>query len=381
MRSDSGPVAGYAGTRRLLSRRASRRGVALLAAAIYAVLSMVPQSVEAQHASARPYVSRSLAETIRLFNLDFRRRGEPLTGLILATPGDPGSNAKVLYTGECRKIDGLRRDFLDKYTYELGSEDTGFREMMEAYHYEIRVMEAGRAFWIPVQDIQLSCMPEELVVGDTVEISVRLRGGRFEHGVSDYFFTAHEFTSPRPDGVTYVTTRAQNYPPGRDPGVDLAVTSFAVSNLRAEPGYATETDAIRLLPEGATLSLIDRAPRGAFFHVIDAESGDEGWIHFAVIDRALTTEPREGSGFEAERTYTATAPTLTIENGTPKTLRLRLNGALYVLDPGASRELQLSAGPVSYYGWVAGALPDSGNERLENGFRYSWRFYIKTVQR
>lgn len=86
------------------------------------------------------------------------------------------------------------------------------------------------------------------------------------------------------------------------------------------------------------------------------------------------------SVFTKEYTGTDRAPTILVKNSTDRVLTLVFGGVKYELQ--ASQELTLNV-VAGVYGYTASAprvQSITGVSRYENGHRYSWEFYIKTVR-
>lgn len=57
-----------------------------------------------------------------------------------------GAEAKVVYTGESRQIEGVKRKLIDNYFTAIGR-----REMASFFQEEILVSEEGRGYWLPIE--------------------------------------------------------------------------------------------------------------------------------------------------------------------------------------------------------------------------------------
>jgi hypothetical protein len=159
-----------------------------------------------------------------------------------------------------------------------------------------------------------------------------------------------------------------------DPGFDLAVV--------VKDGAIRETAGIKgkllsSVKRGDFLSLVEKEPSANWYKVVQADSGTEGWIDGKFVVIKLTANKFTGPPLEEEDVAKNLAPEVSITNleeGT--TLRIRLNGKLYMIPPGTTKTVQLTEGKFIYYGWSPGIRPATGNSYLQKGKKYSWRFKI-----
>lgn len=160
-----------------------------------------------------------------------------------------------------------------------------------------------------------------------------------------------------------------------DPGYDLAVV-VKDGAIRETP---TATGKLVVsVKRNSFLSVVDRAPQGNFYRVVQSDTGDEGWIDGNLVVIKLTGSTETGPPLEEAAAATANAPPeVTIENEEENTtLRIRLNGKLYYIPPGTSKTVPVAAGKFTYYGWSPGIRPATGKSVLEKGKKYKWTFKI-----
>ncbi len=159
-----------------------------------------------------------------------------------------------------------------------------------------------------------------------------------------------------------------------DPGFDLAVV--------VKDGAIRETTGLKgkilsNVKRGAFLSLVDKVPSANWYKVVEADTGNEGWIDGRFIVIKLTSNTVTGPPLEEKDAADNAAPEVSITNLEEKTtLRIRLNGALYTIPPGATKTIQVKEGKFTYYGWSPGIRPATGNSLLKKGKKYSWTFKI-----
>jgi len=159
-----------------------------------------------------------------------------------------------------------------------------------------------------------------------------------------------------------------------DPGFDLAVV--------VKDGAIRETASVRgkllsSVKRGDFLSLVDKVPSLNWYKVVEADSGNEGWIDGKFVVIKLTANKFTGPPLEEEDVAKNLAPEVSITNLEEKTtLKIRLNGKLYMIPPGTTKTVQLTEGKFTYYGWSPGIRPATGSSVLQKGKKYSWRFKI-----
>lgn len=160
----------------------------------------------------------------------------------------------------------------------------------------------------------------------------------------------------------------------QDPGFDLAVV--------VKDGVIRETASLKgklltNVKRGAFLSLVDKVPTANWYKVVEADSGTEGWIEGKFVVIKLTSNTVTGPPLEEEDAANNAPPEVSITNleaGT--TLRIRLNGKLYMIPPGTTKTVQVAEGKFTYYGWSPGIRPATGNSILKKGKKYNWTFKI-----
>jgi tetratricopeptide (TPR) repeat protein len=128
------------------------------------------------------------------------------------------------------------------------------------------------------------------------------------------------------------------------------------------------------------LSLVDRNESNGFYKVVEEKSGIEGWIDGNSVVIKLTENTENSSpplNDDGEGESVLANPLVSISNGEAKTtLKIRLNGTLYLIPPQSTKVVSVSPGKFTYYGWSPGIRPTSGKSTLIKGRKYSWSFKI-----
>ena len=160
----------------------------------------------------------------------------------------------------------------------------------------------------------------------------------------------------------------------QDPGFDVAVVvkDGAIREIASLKGKLLSS-----VKRGDFLSLVDKVPAANWYKVVEADSGNEGWIDGRFVVIKLTANTVTGPPLEEEEAAKDVAPEVSITNLEEKTtLRIRLNGKLYMIPPGTTKTIQVAEGKFTYYGWSPGIRPATGNSFLKKGKKYSWTFKI-----
>jgi TPR repeat protein len=148
----------------------------------------------------------------------------------------------------------------------------------------------------------------------------------------------------------------------------------AGANLRASPGGET----VAVLPKGTLLALVDRAPQGEWYSVIDIESGREGWVNESVVTIHLAPETESAPIFSAIALGTNSPPEVTVTNKADRKIWLRVGEQRFEIDRMASLSVSVPEGVQSYIAWTAGVIPAIGSQAFERGYAYEWEFWIET---
>lgn len=161
----------------------------------------------------------------------------------------------------------------------------------------------------------------------------------------------------------------------RDPGFDLAVVVKASSIRETGDQKGIILSSVK---RGEFLSLVQKEAENDWYKVVREEDGLEGWIDGKSVVIKLTGSKETGPPLVEEEAAAATLPPeVSITNLEAKTtLRIRLNGKLYLIPPGTTKVVEMKAGKMNYYGWSPGIRAATGSSNLQNGKRYAWTFKI-----
>ncbi|GEM_PF-3148382 len=161
-----------------------------------------------------------------------------------------------------------------------------------------------------------------------------------------------------------------------DIGVDIVVLIVSRGNLRESPDKSSTV--IREVGKNNMLVLLDRNPVGAWYKVIDVDSGKEGWINGNNIEIQYTRKSKKNLSLEEYKTNNNAPPYVIVSNDSYKTLTLTVGDQKLVIPPNNKRTLYLSAGSYSFYATAPGVIPAFGERYFSTGSYYEWSFYIVT---
>jgi hypothetical protein len=144
------------------------------------------------------YEPRTLAELIAKYDvkeLEERKVADGSSSFGASFP----SRVRVAYAGEQRKIPDERKQFINDWvkTHRL---DPRIGELFES---ELKFIEDGKEFWLPVQKQVIPYFAEELKKGEPVDLYVVIAGGRKFKGKWDWLILVNEFVkveSQKPAG-------------------------------------------------------------------------------------------------------------------------------------------------------------------------------------
>lgn len=159
-----------------------------------------------------------------------------------------------------------------------------------------------------------------------------------------------------------------------DTGFDLAVVVKA-SSIRETPD--AKGALLSSVKRGEFLSLVQKEAENDWYKVVRESDGLEGWIDGKAVVIKLTGNTVTGPPLVEEDAAPDIAPVVSVTNLERKTtLRIRLNGKLFLIPPGTTKIVQMSAGKFNYYGWSPGIRAATGSSYLQNGKKYVWTFKI-----
>ncbi|MDG2990741.1 hypothetical protein L3556_07325 [Candidatus Synechococcus calcipolaris G9] len=84
------------------------------------------------------------------------------------------SRVQVIYDGEARPLEGLKKDVLDHWTRRYAGNPLGYTE---SYQVEVRVFENDRPYWVAVRTQDIQSLQARVSQDRTVELYVIGLGG------------------------------------------------------------------------------------------------------------------------------------------------------------------------------------------------------------
>ncbi len=115
------------------------------------------------------------------------------------------------------------------------------------------------------------------------------------------------------------------------------------------------------------------------FKVFWIDKGEIGYIACMTgVTRFYSNKPTEESPFVKQRSSNSyAAPVTTIENDADRDLTLFIDDVKYMIPTKSTKTITLSAGRHNYIATAAGVIPLSGSDIWEQGYIYTWTFYIE----
>ena len=124
------------------------------------------------------------------------------------------------------------------------------------------------------------------------------------------------------------------------------------------------------------LVLVTREATGGWYNVVDAQSGEDGWVRGDLIALKLTSQTAT-TPFQTREAASGASPTVEAVNDTDRILTFTIGSQKHQIQPGATLTIPVTTGTQRYIASVPGVLPFAGTENFETGRVYAWRFYIK----
>jgi len=141
----------------------------------------------------------------------------------------------------------------------------------------------------------------------------------------------------------------------------------------------SNSEVVSKLPKSSNLLINKNKAKNGFYFVFDIKTGNEGWVKGTSISFIKQIEATEQSLIDEVNQIYGTDSELTILNSTNKTLTLKIaeNGT-FKFKPNEQKTLKLKPGKYKMLASVPDASPHIGWEKLEGGYQYSIKYYIKT---
>ena len=147
-------------------------------------------------------------------------------------------------------------------------------------------------------------------------------------------------------------------------------------NFRQGPG--TDYKIIKSLIPGTQLFINTLNTSNNYYSVIDISSNTEGYVYKSYVDVGEKVEINEGGLFVPTEKTNSTFSKIEIYNNTSLSLTLKMGNTIYKFAPQEKSEINISPGNYNYRASAPGVIPYIGKEIIDNGFNYSWSFYIVT---
>jgi hypothetical protein len=176
-------------------------------------------------------------------------------------------------------------------------------------------------------------------------------------------------STAKPPGIIRPPQVAQ-----KDLGVDYGIVIVSKANIRDSDSLSGEV--IVQASQGDIVVLLNLSPINSWYNILHVESGEEGWIHESTISINYTKQKKADFIIPGERTGSFLPPSVTIKNDTNLVLTLKVGDTRYSFTPQQSHSITFKAGTFKFYASAPGVIPKFGEQTFQQGYDYSWTFYI-----
>ena len=102
------------------------------------------------------------------------------------------SRVRVIFTGDFRATSGLRLEgikiWLATFAPQLTAEEAAL-----IFGQEVRVIEENQEYWLPVQNVLVPLMEQELAVGDEFEVLITWMGATITNSQIERIYLVNAF--------------------------------------------------------------------------------------------------------------------------------------------------------------------------------------------
>jgi len=151
------------------------------------------------------------------------------------------------------------------------------------------------------------------------------------------------------------------------------------ANFREGPGK--EYNIVASLKAQTQIFVVSKNGEDDFYNIIDITSNKHGYVHKDFVILGEEVPASEGGLFTPSGRSGQQEPEVEIYNNTEKKLTLTLNRTPYIFGPQQRQTLILKDTAYEYIASAPNVIPNHGTEILKSNTKYTWQFYIVTVQR
>ena len=149
------------------------------------------------------------------------------------------------------------------------------------------------------------------------------------------------------------------------------------ASLRESPDKTSEL--LDQLSPNANVFVYDKEPTNGYYNIIDIATDQEGWVHKSSVKLIKPLSKNERGVFAPSEQTDDYQCNINVENATSMDVTLKIQGTFYYLEPEETKTITLSPGSYDYVASAPGIIPYFGEEDFKSGYRYSWKFYIRTT--
>lgn len=180
------------------------------------------------------------------------------------------------------------------------------------------------------------------------------------------------------DYYNYKYSQGNNFTPIGTPKYYLATTTTSL-NLRS--CRSTECNILAKIPANATI-MIEVYGAEEFVKAIYIDEDIEGFVSKKYLSHLEEIKVDEEGSLEIvgkSNSYYNQAE-ITLENGTDKTVTVAIGNTTYKIEPHKKRKITTSPGTYNLRASAPMVKPYISKETIQEGYEYSWYFYIRTIK-
>ena len=146
-------------------------------------------------------------------------------------------------------------------------------------------------------------------------------------------------------------------------------------NFRADSSISSEK--LGSLNKGTKLFLFSNKVDSDYYHVVDIETGVEGYVYASFVEVGRLIPSNKVGIFKQVGKTLSSETTIRISNKSTLPVILKLNGETYSFASGEKTVLNLPAGSYAFIVLAKGLTPNHGTQDIEAGYEYIWSYIIE----
>lgn len=170
--------------------------------------------------------------------------------------------------------------------------------------------------------------------------------------------------------------------------IGFAISGFAkyyigvaTTTVNLREGPSIYFDVLCQVPKGGYVFVDTEDTLLGFYRVVYVDKDEVGYISSKYV-KLLEEVKVDRNGVlqvsgESKSYYNSEVE---INNASSHTATIRIGGQYYKFKPWETRKITLSPGTYTIQASAPGVLPYIGSDKLEGGYIYSWKFYVRTTR-